>query len=429
MKNSRIHIPILTRVEGEGALELGIVASQIKSLQLRIYEPPRLFEKLLQQRHYEEVIDIVARICGICPVAYQMSAAQALENALGFSCSPWVQAMRRVFYCGEWLESHSLHIHLLAAPDFLGYHSAIEMAKDYPREVQRGLKLQQLGNAIIRLFGGRSVHPVGARVGGFYQAPSQQKVADLVNQLQAAIRDAQALVHWAATLPIPDNSHEFTSVALCHPHEYPMMSGDIVSDRGLRITIDEFDHYFQEQQVTHSTALHCLLEGDTYLVGPLARLNINQAKLPEPVKQLIKAIGFSLPSKNMFYSLLARAIEMYFALLEAIEILSQYSLPDAPYQSHAVQAGAGAGCSEAPRGLLWHHYQISSQGLIETARIVPPTSQNQARIEEDLRCSLEFFGLEKKDEALRSYAEQIIRNYDPCISCATHFLKLQVKRQ
>ncbi|MGD9708392.1 MAG: nickel-dependent hydrogenase large subunit, partial [Halothiobacillaceae bacterium] len=175
-----IHVPALTRVEGEGALRLRIEQGRIETLALNIFEPPRYFEKFLEGRRYTEVLDIVARICGICPVAYQMSAASALEDAFGLDPGPWVQAMRRVFYCGEWIQSHALHIHLLAAPDFLGYGSAVAMAADHPEVVRRGLSLQGLGNDLIRLFGGRSVHPVGACVGGFHHAPSVAEVESML---------------------------------------------------------------------------------------------------------------------------------------------------------------------------------------------------------------------------------------------------------
>ncbi len=423
-----IHVPVLARVEGEGALDIAIRDGHIADLKLRIYEPPRLFEKFLEGRDYNEVPDMVARICGICPVAYQMSAVHALEGIFGAQPGSWVRAMRRVLYCGEWMESHSLHIHLLAAPDFLGYDNAIAMARDYPDEVRRGLRLQGLGNAIIRLFGGRSVHPVGVRVGGFYRAPDQQDVSALLEKLRCALPDAEALVAWTASLNLPRDDQTFTSVALRHTDEYPMNEGRIVSSAGLDIPVAEYQHHFREFQVPHSTALHSLLHDQPYLVGPLARLNLNLDKLPEQVTRAVQATGIAFPSSNMFHSIVARAIEVYYALSEAVRLLEGYEYPFAPYVPVVPRAGVGYGCTEAPRGILWHRYETDEQGLITSARIVPPTSQNQARIEEDLRRSLDAFGLASSDEELRRRAETVIRNYDPCISCATHFLKLAVSR-
>ena len=424
-----INVPALTRVEGEGALEVLIEAGRIVDLKLRIYEPPRLFEKLLEGRDFGEVPDMVARICGICPVAYQMSAMHAIEPVLGIDPGPWVRAMRRVFYCGEWIESHSLHIHLLAAPDFLGFNSITEMAKVYPDEVRRGLRLQALGNELIKLFGARSVHPVGAKVGGFHHAPAAAQVAALCGKLRAALPEAAQLVQWTAALKLPDEMQGFTSVALRHPVEYPMNEGRIVSDRGLNIGIDAFDLHFREHQVPHSTALHCLLDGKPYLVGPLARVNLNRDRFPDAVKTVLAEAGIPWPSGNMFHSIVARAIEIYYALWEAVRILESYRVPDSPsVAALTAAAGTGYGCTEAPRGLLWHRYELDAAGHVVAARIVPPTSQNQARIEENLQQALLAQGLDQAQDKLRFHCEQVIRNYDPCISCATHFLDLRLRR-
>lgn len=427
-KPKSIHVPILARVEGEGALEIEIDDHQIKRLQLKIYEPPRLFEKFLEGRSYTEVLDLVARICGICPVAYQMSAAHAIEQCFKINPGPWVREMRRLFYCGEWMESHSLHVHFLALPDFLGFESAPEMARVYPDEVRRGLRLQAFANELIALLGGRSVHPVGACVGGFYKAPEADKVKSLLDKTLARLEDCEALIRWLASLNLSDNSHNFTSVSLRHPKEYPMNEGRIVSDQGLDIGIEQFDDYFEEFQVPYSTALHCLLHGKPYLVGPLARLNNNYHHLPVEVTTLLAETHLSFPSKNMYHSIIARAVEIFYCVLEARRILQHYHEPAAPRMAVDPVPGVGYGCTEAPRGLLWHRYDLNAEGLVRSARIVPPTSQNQARIEADLRISLEQFGLEHEDDSLRAYSEMIIRNYDPCISCSTHFLTMKVNR-
>ncbi len=424
-----IHVPALTRVEGEGALRLRIEQGRIETLALNIFEPPRYFEKFLEGRRYTEVLDIVASICGICPVAYQMSAASALEDAFGLDPGPWVQAMRRVFYCGEWIQSHALHIHLLAAPDFLGYGSAVAMAADHPEVVRRGLSLQGLGNDLIRLFGGRSVHPVGACVGGFHHAPSVAEVESMLARLREALPAAEALIGWTAALPLPEDAQDFVSVALRHPTDYPMAVGRRVSSQGLDIAPADFEQHFAEEHRPHSTALFALLHGEPYLVGPLARLNLNLDRLPPATRALLEATGIRFPSRNMFHSVVARAVEIHLALLEAIRLLEAYSLPASPHVEVRLRAGVGFGATEAPRGILWHRYALDGEGIVRAARIVPPTSQNQARIEEDLHRSLLAFGLDAPDDALRLRAETVIRNYDPCISCATHFLELDVERR
>jgi sulfhydrogenase subunit alpha len=430
-RSVRIEVPLLARVEGEGALDLTIVGGRIEDLRLRIFEPPRFFEKLLEGRPYTEVPDIVARICGICPVAYQMTAVHAIESAFEVEVTPWVHAMRRLIYCGEWIESHALHIHLLAAPDFFGYDSAIAMARDYPDDVRRGLRLQGLGNDIIRLLGARSVHPVGVRVGGFHHAPSLEAVRALAERIEAALPDARELVRWTARFSLPSDQQAFTCVALRHPTEYPMNAGRIVSGSGVELDLgaSEFETRFLEVHVAHSTALHAHLDGQPYLVGPLARINLGGGHLPREVHETLAGTAVHFPSANMFHSVVARAVEIHYALLEALRLLREYALPAAPFVEVTPRAAEGAWATEAPRGLLWHRYAIDRDGRIVSARIVPPTSQNQARIEEDLRESITRLGVEREDEELRRHAEMIIRNYDPCISCATHFLRLTARRQ
>lgn len=428
-KHINIEIPVLARVEGEGALELTIKDGAIDKLQLRIFEPPRFFEKLLEGRSYKEVPDIVARICGICPVAYQMSAVHAIENIFGVDPGSWVRVMRRLMYCGEWIESHALHIHMLAAPDFLGFDNIIDMAKQFPDEVRRGLQLQALGNQLIRMLGGRSVHPVSVCAGGFYSAPSFEEVQQVNESFRDALPLAEALVMWVAAMTLPDDIQDFTCVALRHPFEYPMNEGRLVSSAGLDIGIDEFQQHFVESHAMHSTALHCHLHEKPYLVGPLARININVDRLPDEALRVLSKTGVSFPSQNMFHSIVARAMEIYVAMLEAIEIMQNYSVPSVSCMEVKPKQGAGYGCTEAPRGILWHRYQLDVQGNVVEATIVPPTSQNQARIEQDLATSLLHFGLDQADSALRSHSETVIRNYDPCISCSTHFLTLKVDRQ
>jgi coenzyme F420-reducing hydrogenase alpha subunit len=424
-----INVPVLTRVEGEGALELDVMDGRIQDLKLRIYEPPRLFEKFVEGYECDQVIDMVARICGICPVAYQMSAVHAFERLFQIDPGPWVRDMRRVMYCGEYLQSHSLHVHLLAAPDFLGFDSVIAMAADHPEAVSRGLKLQGLGNDLIALFGGRSVHPVGVRVGGFYKAPGEAAVAKIRARLEEALPEAEALVGWTAGLDFPDDDQAFTSVALNHETDYAIERGRLISGQGLDIDIAEYDEHFKEVQSPHSTALHAELHGRPYLTGPLARLNLNFHQLPAPVRELMDDCGIGFPSHNMFHSIVARALEICLVIREALRLLRDYRVPETPAVPFEPAPGVAYGCTEAPRGILWHRYDVNGQGQVTSARIAPPTSQNQPRIEEDVKLSLEKLGLDKDDQTLRLRAEQVIRNYDPCISCATHFLKMNVNRR
>jgi sulfhydrogenase subunit alpha len=423
-----LRVPLLARVEGEGALDLDIEAGELRAVHLRIFEPPRFFEKLVEGRRVDEVPDMVARICGICPVAYQMSAVHAIESIFGAQPGPWVREMRRLLYCGEWIQSHCLHIHLLAAPDFLGFSNAAALAQEYPDEVRRGMRLQALGNDIMRMLGGRSVHPVGTRIGGFWQAPSTADVSALRARLHDAVSLAEDLVGWTASLALPFSRQEFISVALRHADEYALNEGRIVSSDGLDIAIEDYELHFEERHVAHSTALFSAYHGGPYLVGPLARLNLNRDQLPLSVRRTLERTGVPFPSANPFHGIVARAVEVHYAILEALRILDDYRRPDAASVAVVPRAGTGYGATEAPRGLLWQRWSTDEQGLVLSSKIVPPTSQNQSRIEDDLRQAVLATGLDAPEEALRARCEMVIRNYDPCISCATHFLQLNIRR-
>jgi len=424
-----INVPVMVRVEGEGGLEFTAKNGEIEQLHLKIYEPPRLFEKFLEGQQYTEVPTMAARICGICPIAYQMTSIRAIERLFGVDPGPWVHDMRRVVYCGEWLQSHALHIHLLATPDFLGYDNAIAMAADHPDTVKRGMKLQGLGNDLLSLLGGRSVHPIGLRVGGFYRAPQKREVSDLIDRLEDAIDDAREVVAWTAGLDLPIDQQAFNCVAVHHDQEYAISEGSVISTKHQQVSFDDYPKRFKEHQVKHSTAFYSTLDNESYFVGPLARMNLNFEQLPEEVKILCADVGLSFPSTNMFDNVRARAVESYYSIVEALRILKTYQRPKQAYVDVAPKPGIARHCTEAPRGLIFHQFKIDGNGRVETATMIPPTSQNQGSIEANLKNAVLNYGLDNSDYDLQMLCEKIIRNYDPCISCSTHFLKLKVHRK
>ncbi len=425
---NKIDVPVLARVEGEGALHIKTKGEKILDLKLRIPEPPRLFEGFLRGRHYSEAPDITARICGICPIAYQMSAVHALERALQVEIPPEIRALRRLFYCGEWIESHALHIYFLHAPDFLGAQDALELAATHKEVVLGALRLKKLGNEIVRILGGREIHPVSACVGGFYRAPKKEELAPLVEELQWAVEASIATARLVAGFAFPDFDVDYEFVSVSHPEEYPLCAGRIVSNRGLDIDASEFEDHSVEQHVRHSNALHSVMRmRGSYHVGPLARYNLNFEKLPERAKQIAAEVGLLPPVHNPFKSITVRAIELIFACEEALRLICEYARPERPRVPVEVRAGTGMAATEAPRGLLYHRYAVDEQGLIQTARIVPPTAQNLKRMEDDLWSYVPQL-LKLGNEEIAWKAEQAVRNYDPCISCATHFLKLERER-
>jgi coenzyme F420-reducing hydrogenase alpha subunit len=424
-----IRTDYLARVEGEGAMIVRIAGGVVEDVKLNIYEPPRFFEAFLRGRAFTEAPDITARICGICPVAYQMSACRAMEQACGVEVGGQLRALRRLLYCGEWIESHALHVYMLHLPDFLGYESAIELARDHGETVGRALELKKIGNELMAVVGGREVHPVNVKVGGWYRAPRKRELRPLVEKLERAREIALETVELTAKLDFPDYEHDYELVALDEPGEYPIDRGRIVSNRGLDIAVAEYEEHFVEEHVEWSNALHSrVIERGSYLCGPLARFALAADRLSPVAAEAARGAGLAPTERNPFRSIVVRSVELVYAADEALRLIAQYEEPDAPAVEVEPRAGVGHGCTEAPRGILYHRYELAADGSIVEAKIVPPTSQNQRTIEDDLRGVVER-SLDVPDDELALLCEQTIRNYDPCISCATHFLTLEVERR
>jgi coenzyme F420-reducing hydrogenase alpha subunit len=430
-QRKQIKVDYLARVEGEGALNVVVENNEITHLELRIFEPPRFFEAFLQGRSFQEAPDIAARICGICPVAYQMSAVHALEKALELTITPAISRLRRLFYCGEWIESHALHIYLLHAPDFLDHESAISMASDPELRpiVEQGLRMKKIGNELVSLIGGREIHPISVCVGGFYKAPHPSELLKLKAELEWGLKAAIDTVAWTANLTFPDFAPDYEFIALSHPDEYPMNEGRVISSRGLDIPMEAFEDHFEEEHLAHSNALHAhRRDGGSYMVGPLARLNLNLDRLLPEAQKAIRNTALKFPSNNPYLSIVARSIELVYAFEESLRLIETYEQPFPSRVTTTPRVGEGCHLTEAPRGLLYHRYQLDKQGLILNARIIAPTTQNLKRMEEDLRAFVpQVIDLPLEEATWR--CEQLIRNYDPCISCATHFLRLYIRRE
>jgi coenzyme F420-reducing hydrogenase alpha subunit len=429
-RNYSVDVGVLARVEGEGGVHIVVKDGAVTDVALNIFEPPRFFEAFLVGRRYQEVPDITARICGICPVAYQMSSCAAIEDAFGVAVSPQVQRLRRLLYCGEWIQSHALHVYFLHAPDFFGCEDAVQLAAVNRSAVERGLSMKKTGNLVMETVGGRSVHPVNVRVGGFYKAPDRDAVRALAEPLRRALDDSLETVKWVSGFDFPDVESDYLFVALRGPGDYPMETGRVASSAGGDWTPAEFAEASVEEHVARSNALHARLFGRLpYLTGPLARYALNADLLTPMAKAAASEAGLG-ECRNPFRSIVVRAVELVVACEEALRLVEAYEPPGPPAsempRATAGDVLAGAGATEAPRGVLLHRYEIDAEGLVRKARIVPPTSQNQLAIEADLRKVAEA-GLDLSHEDLTRRAELAVRNHDPCISCATHFLDVTVE--
>jgi sulfhydrogenase subunit alpha len=421
-------VAALTRVEGEGALHVTLNGGVAESVELNIYEPPRFFEAFLRGRSYTEPPDITARICGICPVAYQTSACNAIEDACGVHLDRELTELRRLLYCGEWIHSHALHIYLLHAPDFTGHPDVISLAREQRGAVETGLALKKAGNRLMEQIGGRAIHPINVRLGGFYAVPTRAELRPLAEQLRRALDDALATVRWVSAFEFPDLSIDHEFLALTTPDRYAIEDGTIARSKGPVFGVAEFTEHVAESHVAHSTALQATLDGAHHLTGPLARYSLNSHLLSPIARQAAADAGLGEVCRNPFRSIIVRAVEVVYAIEESLRIIADYEPPPRPFVDVPARAGVGHGVSEAPRGLLYHRYVIDDDAKIASALIVPPTSQNQSAIEDDLTQVVNANSA-LDDAALTALCEHAIRNYDPCISCSTHFLTLKVDRR
>jgi len=423
-----LFVGALTRVEGEGALHVTLTDGAVERVELNIYEPPRFFEAFLRGRAYTEPPDITSRVCGICPVAYQISASNAIEDACGATIPPELMALRRLLYCGEWIHSHALHIFLLHTPDFLGYPDAISLANDRPDLIERGLAIKKTGNRLMEQIGGRAIHPINLRLGGFYSVPHAHDLAPLAEMLRRSLDDALDTLRSVAEFDFPDAEFDHEFLSLADSGRYPIENGTINRSGGPSFGVAEFSDHVVEAQVQHSTALHATLDGQRYLTGPLARYSLNSAALSPIAREAAEASGLGPVCRNPFRSILVRAVEVVYAIEESLRIITEYERPAKPFVDVPARAGIGHGVSEAPRGLLYHRYEIGGDGLVRAATIVPPTAQNQAAIEHEM-AELVAANLTLDDVSLTSLCEKSIRNHDPCISCSAHFLTLTIDRK
>jgi len=428
-KSYEIKVQHLARVEGEGGVWVRIKDGKIEYVEVNIFEPPRFFEAFLRGRSYLEAPDLTARICGICPLAYVMAASRAMEKILGIQVSEETDKLRKIAFYGEWIESHVLHFMFLHAPDFLGQHSIFDIAKENPQAVKDAVGLRKWGNRAIEIVGGRPVHPVGFRVGGLHRIIKKEELLPLLKNFNEVEKMARNLLEFVVNLPIPEIEYDLVLMSLKGDREYPILKGVVANNLGGEFPEDDLEKNITVEQKIYSNALHYRLKnGRPYITGPIARFNLNYDLLAPEVKDILEKAGYKAPLKNTYQSIVARAAETYHAVLEIKKLIESYSEPPQPYIEAEVRAGKGAAISEAPRGMLYHYYEIDENGKIVYANIIPPTAQNYAAMEEDIIKVQDLIVNAPRDKAQR-VVEMTIRNYDPCISCSVHAIKLRILRE
>ncbi len=420
MTKKTVTVNYIARVEGRGALDVTISPSkEIEDLKLRIYEPPRFFEAFMIGRRCDEIMELASRICGICPVAHQITALRAIENALDVHPSDQTRDLRKLMAISAHIQSNVLSMYFLSLPDLMGYESSIAMAQDHAEIVKRGLRLKKLGNDITDLIGGRAVHPVTAVIGGFTALPTKEQLGTIRKRLVEAKKDAHETVDLFTRVGKPSFERKCEHIAISDPRHYAINEGRLRSTEGLNIHETEYRDYIYEKQVPYSTALHSYVKTrDAFMVGPLPRVNLNIPQMSPDAKDAAKRSGIKIPSYNPFNSHLARAIELVHDIDESLEIIDRLPLKE-DRQAYHYKAGFGAAITEAPRGSLYHSYLLDNNGIVKKADLVPPTSHNARNIEKDI------YDLVKQNsdlsvKELTLHCEMLIRAYDPCISCSTH---------
>jgi sulfhydrogenase subunit alpha len=427
--NLNIEVSPLARVEGHGDLVLDVKNRKIEKLQMRIPESPRFFEAMLVGRNYTEPSHITSRICGICSVAHTFTSIKATETALGIKLNEQIVKLRKLVNHGEYIQSNSLHVYFLAAPDFLGVGSVIPLVKTHPAVVSIAVNMKKVGNEIVRIIGGRAVHPITTVVGGFTKLPAEERLLEIKEMLKSLYPDLETSLKVFKTLKIPAFERETEYISLSDKYEYALYDGDIKSSDGWTIKAQDYLSKIKEKVVHHSTGKHCSASRDAYMVGALSRFNNNYLQLSDNAKTFAEELGLKSPGYNTFMINIAQFIEIVHSVDDSIKLIDEL-LETGLDESKAmakinVKAGRGVGAVEAPRGLLIHDYTYNLQGKVTKANLIIPTNMNYANIEKDLEAFVPQI-IEKSEDEIRLGCEMLIRAYDPCISCSTHFLNVKL---
>jgi sulfhydrogenase subunit alpha len=425
--NLNVNVHHLTRVEGHGNIVVDVQNGEIKKCQFEVVEAPRFFEAFVRGRPYTEINHITSRICGICSVGHSTTSVEATEKALGVKLTEQASLLRKLNFHGEMIDSHVLHTYYLVAPDFLGIDSVIPLLEVNPDVLMRALRIKKLSGDLCAMIGGRHTHPCALVVGGFTRTPTERELRAMQDRLIAAREDMDETVALFSTLPWPEFERETEYVSLRKADEYALVGGEVVTSDGFTYPIADYKKVTNEWCVPFSTAKWTKHNRESYMVGALARFNNNYEQLHPKAKEAAKKLGLEPICTNSFLNSAAQVVEMVHCVEDGIEIidalLSRGVTPENPAPVSRM-SGEGAGSCDVPRGILFHHY-VYEDGICQEANCIIPTNQNWANVNADLKAFLPQI-LDKPEDEIRHLLEMLVRAYDPCISCSTHTLRVEL---
>ena len=421
----KITLNHITKIEGHASLNLGIKDGKVTVCELGSTEGARYFEGLVLGRKYYEAHEMTSRICGICSSAHVIAAVSAIENAIGFTPSEQTLKLRALLTLGERIRSHATHLYFLALPDYLGYESAIAMAPKYKKELKMALKMVKVGNHMVSLFGGRDLHPVSECVGGWLKVPKQEELDELIKMLQRIKADTIKTCKLFFSFKIPNLKGGGLWFSISEPDRYVILQGRFCSGNKCYDPAI-YNNFLREYHNDYSTANFVVKDEKRYLLGALARLNNNYKFLSKDAKRMLDKSKLKLPTTNPFANNLAQAIELVHAIDHSIEICKNTKInpKDIVKEFPAPRAGVGVGAIEAPRGTLFHEYELDNEGKIIRANIITPTAQNLLNMQEDIRNFVPSIVNKSRDKIILEI-EKLIRSCDPCFSCSSHFLDVK----
>lgn len=428
-ENLNIEVSPLSRVEGHGDLVIDVKNKKVEKLMLRIPESPRFFEAMLVGRNWTEPSHITSRICGICGVAHTCASIKATEAALGIKVNEQILKLRKLIFHHECVQSNTLHVYFLAAPDFFGAGSVVSLVETHPEVVNIALRLKKMANDIVRIIGGRAIHPISTVVGGFTKLPAEEEMYQMKDMLKAAYADLETSLKVLKTLKLPQFERETEYLSITDKKDYALYDGDIKSSDGWIIDGKDYLSKIKEKVVEHSTGKHCWASRDAFMVGALSRFNNNFDKLSDNAKTYAEELGLKAPCYNTFMINIAQFVEIIHCIDDSIKLIDELMVSGLDENKAIVsvkpKAGRGVGVVEAPRGLLIHDYTYDADGKIEKANLIIPTNMNYINIEKDMAAYLPLI-IDKSEDEIRLAMEMLIRAYDPCISCSTHFLNVKL---